>query len=646
MELSKSNSVDKCIFVHIEKYTSTSSSKSKVHLSQVAATAVTKKEFLKGSLGRDSFDGSNFFIPVKPSDSFAKILDTHKWSGDVLQALHINKEDNGDFLFRKQIEVTSKKIQCRSEKTTLSKFCDFFREQQPAYIMSSDKENLRILISKCREIIPEKFNELRIKGYTSWKRSLKDFDQPDCDLEEFYLKTTNNNVVQHPSAQDVVGMLKFCYLSLVNTRKQILKKAETISLKKLTKVLDELGKPTQKLPHTSEKGQVVLELASGTSKLSSSFFGRKLEQIVLESDSEDEVRILDFPQPKSEPNQDFVVLEEAKENEYIEHVDNKEKVKAETSYATSCIKAVKRIAKDQKSQDESCFKVDERDIKVKTSRARSCIEDDGLKPKVKVQNLADDDLKTTVIEDVKPLTPSYDYETDEDHEDDVECVDLTTGDSDQQNCHNEDDQKMKSWNRRFPDSSSDDDIEEVPEEEMMWNNNPQPKSENSLSKFNMTRKKRKVDGKTLIRCNLCEDRWFPEEELYEHFRTSHLAGVWSRQKFPGTAAIVCVGDGAWECDICHQEHLDLESGSLSHMRIHLEAFHGIKDVTKFLQIRGIKMKLSESEINQRKQEQAMRKYSIPKKGETTDDGSKGVPKKKKSGPRPSWMKALHKSVWW
>ena len=114
MELSKSNSVDKCIFVHIEKYTSTSSSKSKVHLSQVAATAVTKKEFLKGSLGRDSFDGSNFFIPVKPSDSFAKILDTHKWSGDVLQALHIAKEDNGDFFFRKQIEVTSKKIQCRS----------------------------------------------------------------------------------------------------------------------------------------------------------------------------------------------------------------------------------------------------------------------------------------------------------------------------------------------------------------------------------------------------------------------------------------------------------------------------------------------------------------------------------------------------
>ena len=267
------------------------------------------------------------------------------------------------------------------------------------------------------------------------------------------------------------------------------------------------------------------------------------------------------------------------------------------------------------------------------------------------------------IEDVKPNSTcnnnkDISYETKENHEDDdIECVDLTEEDSDQQQCHYNDGHLKNSWKRRFPDSSSDDDIEELParknscmfSKETIWNNNPQLISVNSFSKFNMRRKKRKVDGKIVIRCNLCEDKWFLEEELDEHFEGGkHLAGVWSRQKFPGTAAIVGVGDDAWECDICHQEHLELECGPLSYMKIHLEAFHGIKDVTKFLQIRGIKLKLSEEEINKRKQEQAMRKYSIPKNGESIDDpfGSKRVSKKKKSGPRPSWMKALPKSAWW
>ena len=82
--MSKSSSVDKCIFVHIEKYTYSKSSR--VYLSQVAATSVTKKEFLKGSLVCRSSPSSMFFIPIKPSDSLDKILESHKWSGDVLQA--------------------------------------------------------------------------------------------------------------------------------------------------------------------------------------------------------------------------------------------------------------------------------------------------------------------------------------------------------------------------------------------------------------------------------------------------------------------------------------------------------------------------------------------------------------------------------
>ena len=134
----------------------------------------------------------------------------------------MTKEDDGEYLFRKQFETTSKKVLCRSEITTLSEFCEFLKTQQPAYIIGSDRENVRILISKCREVCKEKFSKLVIKGYTSWRRSLEDFDQPICDLEEFYLQSTNNNVVQQPSAKDIVEMLKFSYLSLMNERKQSL----------------------------------------------------------------------------------------------------------------------------------------------------------------------------------------------------------------------------------------------------------------------------------------------------------------------------------------------------------------------------------------------------------------------------------------
>merc|ERR1711911_46255 len=116
----------------------------------------------------------------------------------------------------------------------------------------------------------------------------------------------------------------------------------------------------------------------------------------------------------------------------------------------------------------------------------------------------------------------------------------------------------------------------------------------------------------------------------------HLMGVWCHQKFPGTAAIVDVGDGMWECDICEQTHLELVTKPLEDMEVHLESFHLIKDVTKFLQIRGIKLKLSAEEITKRKQVQAMRNYSIPR-GEISFGGSTGNPKNKSPSPQTSWM---------
>ena len=625
MTMSKSDASIHCIFVHIEKYTSSSSSK--VQLSQIAATSVTKKEFLKGSLGRDVTEGSNIFIPVKPSDSFAKILDTHKWSGDVLQALRMTKEDNGDFFFRKQIEVTSKKILCRSEKTALSKFCDFIKDQQPVFMMVSDKENLRILISKCREIHPEKFNKLEIKGYTYWKRSLQDFAQPYCELEEFYLKTTNNNVVPHPTAKDIVGMLKFCYLSLVNTRKQILKKAESISLRKLTKGMDQLGKTSNKRPQTSVKGNVVIELASGTSKISSSFSGKKMEQVLLESESEDDVIFLDSPQPRSKQEKDDRPTEKSKVEEYVESDDND--VKTEPLHATSCVRNEKQ--------------------NIKASLSKSC-SGENPKVKVKVQNMLPDHTYAFIKDVKQKQNDTFADESSEDEiEIDVECDDIVpTSQHNNGHC-------KTSWKRRFPESSSEEEVEVVPvrrsscfytKDNDVFENNPGLKFVNSFSKFNMRRKKRKVDGKILIRCNLCEEKWFPEEDLDQHYEGGkHLAGMWCRQRFPGTAAIVYVGNKIWECDICHQEHLELESGPLSFMKTHLEAFHSIKDVTKFLQIRGIKLKLTETELNKRKQEQAMRSYTIPRHGETSEN-SNGISKKKRAGPRPSWMKALPKSVWW
>ena len=151
-----------------------------IHLKHVPGAVAVKKEELADIKEYQYPRERSLFRAVKPC---RKILDSYKFDGDLLQSFHMTESD-GSFLFRKQFDVTAKRILCHSEKDALSDFLDFLEKHNRCFLMSIDEETIAILQSKLQRYFPDRLQTLKIKGFTYWKRSLRKLGIPHIELED------------------------------------------------------------------------------------------------------------------------------------------------------------------------------------------------------------------------------------------------------------------------------------------------------------------------------------------------------------------------------------------------------------------------------------------------------------------------------
>merc|ERR1719233_410278 len=138
-----------------------------------------------------------FFRSIKPS-GLEEYLDCYKLGGDLLQALHMTREDDGTFLFRTRFESVdemSNKLVCVNEDDALRSFVRYLRKYPNCVILGVDEDTLTILVEKMRNIDDKMPNFV---GFTHWKRVLKYLDVNNykkVDLEDYcrgYLASYNS----------------------------------------------------------------------------------------------------------------------------------------------------------------------------------------------------------------------------------------------------------------------------------------------------------------------------------------------------------------------------------------------------------------------------------------------------------------------
>ena len=242
-----------------------------------------------------------FFRAVEPCRN---ILDSYKYDGDLLQSFHMT-ESEGSFLFRKQFDVTAKKIMCKKEPDALSDFLNFLETHKRCFLISIDEETIAILISKLQKSFPGRLENLKIKGFTYWRRSLRKLDLPQVELEE----NINDGAPTFFNALTIAKVLKAAFYKIIRSAK-VDKNVfslyhHCLSIRKL------------KSPHRhrvkSCKEEIVIDISSSYRNISSCITGRKLQQVVLDSDSETEAC-------------EKLPVNKPKDKEYFEPVD---KIKSE-----------------------------------------------------------------------------------------------------------------------------------------------------------------------------------------------------------------------------------------------------------------------------------------------------------------------------
>ena len=242
-----------------------------------------------------------FFRAVEPCRN---ILDSYKYDGDLLQSFHMT-ESEGSFLFRKQFDVTAKKIMCKKEPDALSDFLNFLETHKRCFLISIDEETIAILISKLQKSFPGRLENLKIKGFTYWRRSLRKLDLPQVELEE----NINDGATRFFNALTIAKVLKAAFYKIIRSGKVCENVFSLyhhcLSIRKL------------KSPHRhrvkSCKEEIVIDISSSYRNISSCITGRKLQQVVLDSDSETEAC-------------EKLPVNKPKDKEYFEPVD---KIKSE-----------------------------------------------------------------------------------------------------------------------------------------------------------------------------------------------------------------------------------------------------------------------------------------------------------------------------
>ena len=237
------------------------------------AIAVNKEELNN----KDNEYRKAFFSAVEPCRN---ILDSYKYDGDLLQSFHMTESD-GSFLFRKQFDVTAKKIVCKREPDALSDFLNFLENHNRCFLISIDEETIAILKSKLQKSFPSRLENLKIKGFTYWRRSLRKLDLPKVELEE----NINDGAPMFCNALTIAKVLKVAFYKIVQSGKV---DKSVFSMYHHCLSINKLKSPHRHRVKSC-KEEIVIDISSSYRNISSCITGRKMQQVVLDSDSEKEV---------------------------------------------------------------------------------------------------------------------------------------------------------------------------------------------------------------------------------------------------------------------------------------------------------------------------------------------------------------------
>jgi len=227
-------------------------------------------------------DADTFFRSIRPC-GIENLLDNYKLSGDLLQALHMTREDDGTFLFRKKFDVveTSKNIICVEEKEALRSFIRYLQSYPNCILVGIDEDTVAILMKKL-----EKMRMVEnIVGFSYWKRVLRYSEVKDnaIDLEDYLSK----DLCDYKTVLDIAKLLMKSVEEVLIKSNCWMKNTDS-RFYTLCKKIDFIRKP-KKLKRVKEAVVENFEVYNSFSRhVSAIISAEKLEQIVISSGSDSE----------------------------------------------------------------------------------------------------------------------------------------------------------------------------------------------------------------------------------------------------------------------------------------------------------------------------------------------------------------------
>jgi len=235
-------------------------------------------------IGCEAFGSDDsFFRSIKPS-CLEEYLDCYKLGGDLLQAVHMTREEDGTFLFRERFEDVEKsnKVVCVEESEALGSLRAYLQKYPNCVILGVDQETLAILAEK---IGFANLKKLNVVGFTYWKRVLEylnveDFDK--VDLEDFCVEGLGS----YSSALDIAKMLMKS-VDEVSSQRKSGKRSMRCKFYKLCKNIDFLSKPKQHVYEIGH-GDYIEVFSSFRPTMAATISAEKLDQVVISSESDSE----------------------------------------------------------------------------------------------------------------------------------------------------------------------------------------------------------------------------------------------------------------------------------------------------------------------------------------------------------------------
>ena len=210
-------------------------------------------------------------------------LDHYKLGGDLLQALHMTREDDGTWLFRSRFEVIkeAEKIVCHQESEAIASLLDFLLNYPNCIVVGVDEDTVAILVKKLKYFCGDQWKT--ISGFTYWKRVLKYLDVDEyknIDLEEYYTTLVGEDLPSFNTALDIATVVMKS-VKEVTSKEKGGKKSLDSDFYKLCKRIECIEHPKKVDYEAAAIVENVEVYSSFRPSVSATISAEKLEEIIL-----------------------------------------------------------------------------------------------------------------------------------------------------------------------------------------------------------------------------------------------------------------------------------------------------------------------------------------------------------------------------